>query len=175
MATATITTTVKQTDWMENYRRGELTGIEKCMVCGTETMRPKLIFDPNGSRAVYCKRCIPRVHRLGSVDTAKNSFANFTLDHVRDEGGKKVTVNSIAELRAAEKRYNFALAVASDDGGDTSAPPQHEAWAGDIAHKYEKKFNLDPAAYQAEAARKGVSAGVAAKRSDTLADHPNPV
>lgn len=172
---ATATTTMVETDWMDGYRRGDITGTETCMVCGMDTMRPKIILDPDGGRAVYCKRCTPRVHRMGSVDVAKNSFANFTLDHVRDEQGKKVTVNSIAELRAAEKRYNFALAVAADDGGTANAPPQHEAWAGDVAHSYERKFNRDPKAYKSAAAKEGVTTGIAAKRSETIADLPNPV
>lgn len=172
---ATATTTMVQTDWMDGYRRGDVTGTETCQVCGIDTMRPKIILDPDGGRAVYCKRCTPRVHRMGSVDVAKNSFANFTLDHVRDEFGKKVTVQSIAELRAAEKRYNFALAVAADDGGGAAAPPQHESWAGDISHDYQRKFNRDPKAYKSSAATAGVSAGIAASPKDTLVDHPNPV
>lgn len=170
-----MATTMVATDWMDNYRRGELTGTQSCKICGVETMRPKIIFDPDGSSAIYCKRCIPAAHLAGTVDTAKNPFQNFTLEHVRDERGKKITVNSIAELRAAEKKHNFALAVASDNGADTSAPPQHESWAGNIAQDYKKKFNRDPAAYTAPDAKKGVSSGIAANSRETLAHHPNPV
>lgn len=108
------------------------------------------------------------------IDDAKNPFQNFTLDHVRDERGQKITVNSLSELRAAEKRHNFCLAVASDDGGRADKPPQHEPWAGDIAHKYEKKWNRNPEAYKPENVT-GVSAGIAQDQSGTLVDRPNPV
>lgn len=163
------------TDWMDGYRRGQLPGPEVCRVCGVETMRPKIIMDGTG-RAVFCRLHIPSVHLIGAGVEAKQSrFSSFTLDHVRDEHGQKVTVNSLSELRAAEKRYNFALAVAADDGGAATTPPQHEPWAGDITYHHKKRFNRDPEAYRSEAARQGVTAGIAKSAKDTLADHPNPV
>lgn len=169
MATITV-----NTDWMENYRKGELTGTQSCKICGTETMRPKIIFDPDGTSAVYCKRCVPAAHLAGTVDTAKNPFQNFTLEHARDERGKKITVNSIAELRAAEKKHGFALAAACNDGGDTSTPPQHDKGAGNIAKDYEWKWARDPEA-RSRTASQGVSAGITANSRETLAHHPNPV
>lgn len=147
-----------------------------CKVCGNKVERAVTVFgERKGDVAVYCRLHVPRIYRESTVDSAKNPFENFTLQHVRDENGNKVTVNSIKELRAAEKRYNFALAVASDDGGKADAPPQHESWAGNIAHKYEKKFNRDPEAYKSPKAAEGVSAGMAKSADDTLANRPNPV
>jgi hypothetical protein len=127
----------------------------------------------NGVFVEYC-----RVHdpaNRTALTAARNMFEGFTLDNVHDEHGKKVTVNSLQELRVAEKRYNFALAVASDDGGTAATPPQHESWAGDLTHGYEKKWARDPKAYKSEAARKGVSTGVADNAEGTLANRPNPV
>lgn len=117
----------------------------------------------------YCKPHDPESRR--ALFAARNAFDNFTLDHVHDEQGKKVKVNSIAELRAAEKKYNFALAVASDDGGSAAAPPQHEPWAGRIDHGKSRVWNRDPEAYKDF---KGVSTGLAADpKRDTLIDRPN--
>lgn len=127
----------------------------------------------NGEFVEYCRVHDPANQR--ALTAARNAFEGFTLQNVHDENGKKVTVNSIKELRDAEKRYNFALACASDDGGRADAPPQHESWAGDITHGYEKKWAKDPNAYQSESARKGVSTGVAKDAGETLANRPNPV
>lgn len=157
-------------DWSQWSRTSD-----RCSVCDVAVTKGTTIFDKDGTSTVYCRLHIPRAHLIGSVDKAKNVFANFTLDHVKDENGNKVTVNSLKELRQAEKRYNFALAVASDDGGTAANPPQHESWAGNIAHKYKRKFNADPSAYTSEQAKEGVSAGLAASPKETLVDHPNPV
>jgi putative FmdB family regulatory protein len=103
---------------------------------------------------------------------AHNPYENLTLAHIRDERGKPVKVNSEAELHAAEKRHNFIHAAS---WGMADKPPQHDADAGNIARNYKKKFNRDPAAYTRPDAKNGVSAGVAANASETLAYHPNPV
>jgi hypothetical protein len=141
-----------------------------CSVCRREDTRGRIIFDATGSRE-YCKHCLPKLFRESTAMAAHNPFADMTLDHVRDERGQKVKVNSLSELRAAEKKFNFALAVASDDGGSASRPPQHEPGAGDIARNYKKKWARDPAAYRPENV-KGVSAGVVEKAADTLVERP---
>jgi hypothetical protein len=72
---------------------------------------------------------------------AHNPFENLTLQHVRDDHGKPVKVNSERELRAAEKKYGFvhhASHSLTQDGLDT--PPQHESWAGDVRHDYKWKW-----------------------------------
>jgi len=117
----------------------------------------------------YCKPHDPESKR--ALTAARNAFENFTVEHVRDERGRKVKVNSLAELRAAEKRYNFALAVASDDDGRADKPPQHLPWAGDVTHGKKRVWNRDPAAYVNPG---GVTTGVAADvHKDTLVDRPN--
>ena len=122
-----------------------------------------------GSFVEYCRVHDPANHR--ALFAARNAFEGMTLEHVRDEHGKKVKVNSLAELRAAEKRYSFALAVASDNDGKADAPPQHESWAGDITHGKKRVWNRDPAAYVNPS---GVSTGLAADpKRDTLIDRPN--
>ena len=148
-----------------------------CDKCGHETTRSITLFDFDEDRrlrgkAVFCRVCRP----VQNVNVAKNPFENFTLDHVKDERGQKVTVNSLKELRAAEKRYNFALAVASDDGGTAAAPPQHEPWAGQLGATYNKKFNRDPAAYsqsEVDRAATEMGVGVTLDPGSTLADAKN--
>lgn len=74
-----------------------------------------------------------------------NMFENFTVQHVRDKKtGKPIVVNSLKELRAAEKEHNFALAIASDDNALAAQPPQNESWAGDVSHDYNWKWARDP-------------------------------
>jgi hypothetical protein len=123
----------------------------------------------DGSFVEYCRVHDPASQR--ALVAARNAFEGFTCEHVRNEHGQKVKVNSLAELRAAEKKYNFALAVATDDGGKADAPPQHLPWAGDISHGKPRVWNRDPSAYQNVA---GVSTGLAADpKRDTLLDLPN--
>ena len=141
----------------------------KCSKCGAETSFGTITFDARGNpNAQYCRPCRPRQH----TDTAKNMWGDdgFKLDHVKDEAGKNVVIHSTKDLREKEKRYGFSLACMSED--DISKPPQHEPWAGDIAHGYEKKFNRNPAAY----GKVDTSvAGIAKSAADTLVDHPSPI
>jgi hypothetical protein len=139
-----------------------------CSKCRREDARGVVVFTSSGP-VEYCHYCNPRVFR----DVAKNVFGGgLTLDHVRTEDGKPITVHSTKELRAAEKRNNFALAIMSDN--DITKPPQHEPWAGDITHGYKRKWELDPDKYKPENIT-GVSAGVAKSAKDTLVDHPRPL
>jgi hypothetical protein len=127
----------------------------------------------NGEFVEYCRVHDPANRR--ALTAARNAFEGFTLDHVRDERGQKITVNSIKELREAEKKYDFVLDCATNDNGDTSKPPAHEPWAGQIDHDYVRKFNRDPEAYKRPEARKGVSAGVVDSADKTLVYHPRPL
>lgn len=78
-------------------------------------------------------------HPLGSYrgDCSK-PYENLTLQHVRGEDGKPITVHSLKEMREAEKKYGFVHAVTEDDQID--APPQNESWAGDVRHDYQWKW-----------------------------------
>jgi hypothetical protein len=72
---------------------------------------------------------------------ASNPFENLTLQHVRDENNKPVKVNSLSELRAAEKRHGFVHAFSNSLTQESiDNPPQHEQWAGDIRHDYQWKW-----------------------------------
>jgi hypothetical protein len=126
-----------------------------------------VVFNADGSTREYCN-----VHRPSrNITPALNPFHNFTVTHVHDENHKPIKVNSLAELRAAEKKHGFALAVATDDGGRADKPPQHESYAGDISHGKKRVWNRDPAAYVKPS---GVSVGNAADpKRDTLVDRPN--
>jgi putative FmdB family regulatory protein len=103
---------------------------------------------------------------------AHNPYQNLTLQHIRGEDGKPITVNSERELHAAERKYGFVHAAS---WGLEKEPPQHEKWAGDITYGYKKKFNLDPEAYKRPDATKGVSAGIVESADKTLAHRPNPL
>lgn len=142
-------------------------------MCNNEVTRGTIIFDKNGTSTVYCRLHIPRAHLIGSVDKCKNIWEGFVCQHMLDENHKPITVNSLKELREAEKRTNSVLAIMADD--DISKPPAHEPDAGNIARKYRKKFNRDPAAYTSPSASAGVSAGPVSSAKETLVDHPNPV
>jgi len=141
-----------------------------CIKCPAgKNIHPRGVSYLRGGEFVeYCRVHDPASRR--ALTAARNAFEGMTLDHVKDERGQKVKVNSLAELRAAEKRYNFALAVASDDGGRADTPPQHEPWAGDITHGRKRYWNRDPAAYVKPS---GVSTGTAADpHKDTIIDRP---
>lgn len=101
-----------------------------------------------------------------------NPYENLMLQHVRGEDGKPITVNSEKELHAAEKKYNF---IHNASWGMEAEPPQHEKWAGNVAHTYKRKWAKDPNAYVSPDATKGVSTGVAANAGETLASRPNPI
>jgi len=125
----------------------------------------------DGSFVEYCRVHDPANRR--ALFAARNVFEGFTLEHVRDEQGKKVKVNSVKELREAEKRYNFSLAIMSED--DISKPPVHEPWAGKIDHGQERVWNRDPAHYAGNDAIKVADVGMAKTPDDTLANRQNPI
>jgi hypothetical protein len=115
-----------------------------------------LILAPSDLPKVACPKCqsqkidwVPstcsfnfKSNPLGSYrGPAANAYENLTLQHVRDENGKPVKVNSLKELRSAQKKYNFSHPVSDSITQESiENPPQHEQWAGDIRHDYEWKW-----------------------------------
>jgi putative FmdB family regulatory protein len=134
-----------------------------CPECGSE--------DTEQMVSIPHFRTAPRKHEI-KRGAAHNPYAGLTLQHVRGEDGKPITVNSERELHEAEKRHGFVHAAS---WGMEKEPPQHEKWAGDLTHGYEKKWARDPAAYTRPDASKGVSTGVAANANETLAGRPGPL
>jgi hypothetical protein len=118
----------------------------------------------------FCKVHDPASRR--ALVAARNVFeGGFVMENVRDERGHKPVANSLAELRALEKKHNVAMAVFADDGGRADKPPQHEKWSGRIDHGKQRVWNRDPAAYESF---DSISTGNAADpRKDTLVDRPN--
>lgn len=105
-------------------------------------------------------------------------FENFTVEnvHVNDAKTgkrKKLKVNSLAELRAAEREHHFSLDIASMDKPHDDKPPTNESWAGDIvqASGYEWKWAKDEQQRAKSMASPIVSVdtGVAANEAGTLA------
>lgn len=158
---------------------------EHCRACG---LTFELLVLTTKEYIVECPRCHSRdCERLASLfnshvkdsvygyyrgDSSK-PFENFTLQNVHDEKGKKVVVNSLSELRAAEKKYNFSLDVASMDKPHREADeaPQNLPTAGNIAADYDWKWcrtEQDRAASMASPIVQ-VDVGVAASEAETLA------
>lgn len=97
-----------------------------------------------------------------------NPYENLTLEHVRDEHGKPIKVNSRKEMEAAEKKYKFVHHLShaiTPEQLDT--PPLNETWAGDIrvSSGYEWKWERDPAKQNDTS---GISVGVAATKEESL-------
>lgn len=124
-----------------------------------------------GDKVAECPRCGPEGDLEELVSTFAMSFSttlarrgrcanmyeNFTVPHVRDKRtGKPIVVNSLKELRAAEKEHHFAYALASDDNALKSEAPLNTPWAGDIRHDYNWKWARDP---RQQNDRRGVSVG----------------
>ncbi len=107
-----------------------------------------------------------------------NPFENLTLQHVRDEHNRPITVNSRKELEAAEKKYGFVHALSHALTEDQLAtPPQHESWAGDIvrASNYQWKWARDPQERARVLASDHVvklDVGIAASKEATLGVQP---
>jgi putative FmdB family regulatory protein len=153
---------------------------EKCLDCqlGFEAF----VIPPYSQQDVDCPRCHSRkVEQQISAPAfvisdkghyrgrCSNPYENLTLQHVRDEKGKPVRVNSLAELRVAEKRYGFVHAFSSQNASSLDDAPQHESWAGDIRHGYDWKWT--PPEQRDD--RSGVDVGRVGSVRETLADHPN--
>ena len=134
-----------------------------CPECGSEDTE-QLISLPHFRTAA-------RKHEI-KRGAAHNPYAGLTLQHIRGEDGKPITVNSERELHEAEKRHGF---IHNASWGMEKEPPQHEPHAGDLTHAYRKKFNRDPEAYKRPDSRKGVSTGVVGSAVETLASRPNPI
>jgi putative FmdB family regulatory protein len=133
-----------------------------CPECGSEDTE-QLVSVPNfriGKRRFEIKR-----------GPCHDPYANLTLQHIRGEDGKPITVNSEFELHQKEKELGF---IHNASWGMEKEPPQHEKNAGDITGDYKWKWAKDPEARK-RAAAQGVSAGVAKSANDTLAYHPRPI
>jgi putative FmdB family regulatory protein len=122
-----------------------------CKDCGIEF--EALVLSARMLEQIDCPKCLSKSiellastfsfkfqdNALGSYrGSCSNPYENLTLQHVRNEQGEPVKVNSLKELREAEKKYNFTHAVSSDDHIDL--PPQNESWAGDVRHGYKWKW-----------------------------------
>ncbi len=53
-------------------------------------------------------------------------FSSLTLDHVRDQQDRPVTVTSLRQLRQIEKEHRCLSAVANLDDKHVDEPPQHK-------------------------------------------------
>jgi putative FmdB family regulatory protein len=163
---------------------------QKCLDCGVIFEAIVLTREPYD---LECPNCHSRkwerlVSTCASVIKAptygayrgdrSNPFENFTVENIRVRDAKtgkqkKLKVNSLTELRAAEKEHHFSLDIASMDKPHDDKPPTNEAWAGDIvaASGYEWKWVKDKEARAKSMASPIVSVdcGIAASQSETLA------
>lgn len=69
-----------------------------------------------------CRMCRSSVVRPSVYDP----FSSLTLDHVRDQQDRPVTVTSLRQLRQIEKEHRCLSAVANLDDKHVDEPPQHK-------------------------------------------------
>jgi hypothetical protein len=69
------------------------------------------------------------------IKTTINPFA-ITLDHVHDEFGQKVRVESIAQLSAAEKRFGFESCVLNRDQQNFNDVPEQKRYTVSDVHNW---------------------------------------
>jgi hypothetical protein len=106
----------------------------KCEQCGTVVYRRRLkLEEPNKGKFLgFDCGCL-------AADRVPRSTANcfdLTLDHVYDEFGKKLHVESIRQLSAAEKRLGFQHVVLNQDAQNwDDAPQQRPITVADV-HKF---------------------------------------
>jgi putative FmdB family regulatory protein len=126
-----------------------------------------------------------RSPRLGSYrGVCANAFENFQVMHVHEKNpdgsfkrdpktGRRVPlrVNSLKELREAEKTYQFSLVIASEDGSNVDDPPTNESFAGDITHGYRRQWAKSPEEWERSMRSDVVKmdVGIAASQKETLA------
>lgn len=58
------------------------------------------------------------------VRSVANPYAGLTLDHATNEQGNPVRVDSLRQMREAEKRFKFKSLVANERSSDFDKPPQ---------------------------------------------------
>jgi hypothetical protein len=80
-----------------------------------------------------------RCFREQQIKSAVNPFSDLTLEHIHDESGNKVRVTSLRQLQEAEKRFNFASAVANFDESHVNYAPQQKVFS--VADMYKSKFH----------------------------------
>jgi putative FmdB family regulatory protein len=163
---------------------------EHCRQCD---LTFELLVMIRGEYVVECPRCHSRdCERMASTfamqvapshygsyrGECSKPFENFVVEniHVKDEKtgkNKKLRVNSLAELREAEKKHHFSLDIASMDKPHDDKPPTNEAWAGDIAAAsgYEYQWCRDPVERAKAMASPivNVDVGIARSEEETLA------
>ena len=90
-----------------------------CDGCGETVYRN--IYQPESHKwlGVDCG-CTRKARLTWNVESA----FKIKLEHVHDEFGKPVSVNSIREMSAAEKRYGFQSVVLNADAQNFNDPPQ---------------------------------------------------
>lgn len=98
------------------------------------------------SKVVYRRKFMPTRNIWLGVDcgcvaadmipkSCRNAF-DLTLDHVSDEFGHKLHVNSIRELSAAEKRLGFQHVVLNQDRQNWDDPPQQRPITVADVHRF---------------------------------------
>lgn len=109
----------------------------KCEVCDTVVYRRRLkLEEPHkGLMVGFDCGCLAadRIPR-----TTVNPFS-ITFDHVADEFGQHLHVDSIRQLEAAEKRLGFQSVVLNSDAQNFDDPPQQKPI--DVAQIHNWKFS----------------------------------
>lgn len=102
-----------------------------CDACGESVFKTR--FTAGKFIGLDCG-CLREQH----IKSAVNPFSDLTLEHISDEFGNKVRVTSLRQLQEAEKRYNFASAVANFDESHVNDAPQQKVFS--VRDMYREKF-----------------------------------
>lgn len=104
--------------------------VEDCRLKGKPVF--KLSFQGGKFRGVDCG-CARRYR----IKLTLNPFA-VTMQHVRDEAGHPIRVESIAQMSAAEKRYGFESCILNRDAQNFNDTPSQVPVTMD--RLYQRKF-----------------------------------
>lgn len=86
--------------------------------CGHDSPHYSVRITRMGARTC-CRAC-----RYPTVRSIANPYTGMILEHVHDDHGQSLRVDSIRQLQDAEKRFRFKSLVANERSADFDKPPQ---------------------------------------------------
>ena len=86
--------------------------------CGHDSPHYSIRVTRLGARSC-CRSC-----RYPTSHSVANPYTGLMLDHVHDEHGQPLRVDSMRQIHEAEKRLRFKSLVANERSADFDKPPQ---------------------------------------------------
>jgi hypothetical protein len=93
--------------------------MQKCGKCGTPQHKCRIVDYRTLEKIGLDCGCSAYDH---SADNVNSPYLGLVLEHVRDEKGKPVRVDSLRQMSEVEKKYNVVHAVTSY--GENYHPPE---------------------------------------------------